>query len=164
VRPAEEVRFLILAAQRDGNRQLAQALRPLGLTPSQAEALRVLADGQPLTLAELGGLLVCESGSSPSRLIDRLVTAGLIQRVEAGHDRRHVQLTLTADGAELADRVVEIEEQLYRTIDAAGTGPDRDAAISYLRALVGGRPAGIAFANRATRAARSTSDGSGITG
>ena len=66
--PIEQLRYLLLAAQREGNRFLADALEPLGLTPSQAEALRVLQDWQPLALVELGGLLVCEQGS-PSRLV-----------------------------------------------------------------------------------------------
>src|SRR5215212_5438791 len=40
----EELRYLVLAAQREGNRMLAQGLRPLGLTPSQAEVETVLHD------------------------------------------------------------------------------------------------------------------------
>src|SRR5204862_2497912 len=71
--PAEELRYLILALQREGNRLLAAGLRALELTPSQAETLRVLADHQPLTLTGLGELLVCETGDNPSRLVDRLV-------------------------------------------------------------------------------------------
>lgn len=42
--PIEELRYLVLAAQREGNRLLADGLQPLGLTPSQAEALRLLED------------------------------------------------------------------------------------------------------------------------
>jgi hypothetical protein len=57
---AEELRYLILAIQREGNRLLAAELRPLGVTPSQAEVLRVLRDHGPLTLSALGGLLVAE--------------------------------------------------------------------------------------------------------
>lgn len=44
MRIAEELRYLILAIQREGNRLLAAELRPLGVTPSQAEVLRVLSD------------------------------------------------------------------------------------------------------------------------
>src|SRR5512132_4399231 len=77
---AEELRYLVLAIQREGNRLLAAELKPLGITPSQAEVLRVLRDHGPLTLNALGGLLVCETGNSPSRLVDRLVARGLIQR------------------------------------------------------------------------------------
>ncbi|HET8591630.1 MAG TPA: winged helix DNA-binding protein, partial [Nakamurella sp.] len=93
-----EFRYLILALQREGNRALAAALKPTGLTPSQAEALIVLADRQPLTLAGLGALLVCETRSSPSRLVDRLVTQGLVARSEDADDRRYVTLSLTPAG------------------------------------------------------------------
>ena len=92
------------------------------MTPSQAEVLRLLADRQPLTLSGLGELLVCESGANPSRLVDRLVAAHLIDRVEARHDRRTVELTLTSAGRQVADRVAEIEERLYEELEAAGSG------------------------------------------
>ena len=67
IRTAEELRYLILAIQRAGNRVLAAGLRPLGLTPSQGEVIRVLLDYQPLTLSALGELLICEHGNNPSR-------------------------------------------------------------------------------------------------
>jgi DNA-binding MarR family transcriptional regulator len=151
VHVVEEIRYLILAAQREGNRRLAQALRPLGITPAQAEVLRLLEDRQPLTLTGLGELLVCESGTNPSRLVDRLVVAGLIRRIEAIHDRRHVELTLTGTGKRLARRVADVEEQLYADLQAAGEGHDITAVIGLLRAVVAGTPAGAAIARRASR-------------
>ena len=84
----EELRYLVLAIQREGNRLLAAELRPLGITPSQAEVLRVLRDHGPMTLNALGGLLVCETGNSPSRLVDRLVAQGLVKRGIDKVDRR----------------------------------------------------------------------------
>ena len=42
--PIEEFRYLVLAAQREGARALATALKPHDLTPSQAEAIAVLRD------------------------------------------------------------------------------------------------------------------------
>ena len=148
MRAAEELRFLILAAQREGNRQLAQDLRKLGVTPAQAEVLRLLQDRQPLTLTGLGELLVCESGTNPSRLVDRLFGAGLVNRVEAAHDRRQVELTLTPAGRRLARQIGAIEARLYRDLEAAGTDQDLAAVIAYLRTLVTGRPAGEAVARR----------------
>jgi len=68
----EELRYLILAAQREGDRLLTTALAPLGLTTSQAEVLRVLQDHSPLSLLELGERLICVTGS-PSRLVNALV-------------------------------------------------------------------------------------------
>ena len=76
---ADELRYLILAAQREGSRLFSEQIRPLGLTPSQAEVLSVLYEVQPLSLIELGSRLVCETGS-PSRLVDGLVKAGLVAK------------------------------------------------------------------------------------
>ena len=154
MRAAEEIRYLILAAQRDGNRQLSQALRPLGITPSQAEVLRLLADRQPLTLNSLGELLVCESGTSPSRLVDRLVAAGLVSRDAASHDRRAVEVALTQAGRRLVEGIVAIEEQLYGAIDEAGRDHDVEVVLRYLRTLVAGQPAGLAVLRRAHRRQR----------
>lgn len=147
MRPAEEIRYLILAAQREGNRQLAQALKPLGLTPSQAEVVRVVADHQPLTMTELGTMLVCESGTNPSRLVDRLVTNGLIERNIDVNDRRAVKLTLTSEGGVMAAHITEIEEAMYAMIDER-TKQLGDALISSLRVLVADQPAGDAIERR----------------
>ncbi|RJQ82360.1 MarR family transcriptional regulator [Pseudonocardiaceae bacterium YIM PH 21723] len=149
MRPAEELRYLILAAQREGNRLLAKALRPLGVTPSQAEVLRVLQDHGPLPLNGLGELLVCESGGSPSRLVARLAEVGLLHREVAEHDRRHVELSLTADGRRLADRIAQIEQELYLTIDAATAGHDLTPILAFLREFTADLPAGQALARRA---------------
>ncbi|MGW5364827.1 MarR family winged helix-turn-helix transcriptional regulator [Actinopolymorpha pittospori] len=148
MRPAEELRFLILAAQREGNRMLARALHPLGITPSQAEVIRLLQERQPLTLSGLGDLLVCESGNSPSRLVDRLVSIGLVRREVATHDRRHVELSLTEDGVRVARQVSEVEEDLYRTVDAVAGEYDLTQVAGFLRAFVADLPAGQALARR----------------
>lgn len=147
MRPAEEIRYLILAAQREGNRQLAQALKPLGLTPSQAEVVRLVANHQPLTMTELGAMLVCESGTNPSRLVDRLVTNGLIERNVDVNDRRAVRLTLTNRGAAVATHVAETEEVMYAMIDER-TKQSGGALISSLRALVADQLAGEAIERR----------------
>ncbi|MFG1948275.1 MarR family winged helix-turn-helix transcriptional regulator [Nonomuraea sp. NPDC048826] len=149
MRPAEELRYLILAAQREGNRLLGQALRPLGITPSQAEVIRVLQERGPLTLNGLGELLVCESGNSPSRLVDRLVTVGLVRRDVVAHDRRHVDLSLTEEGIHLGRHITEIEEGLYQSIDAAAEGRDLEQILGFLRDFVGDLPAGQALVRRA---------------
>ena len=77
MRTAERIRYLVLAVQREGNRQLIAGLRPLGITPAQSEALRILGDHAPMTLTDVGRMLVCESGTNPSRIIDRLVDSGI---------------------------------------------------------------------------------------
>jgi len=145
MRDAERLRYLLLAAQREGNRRLLGELRPLGLTPSQAEVLRVLGDHAPLTLTGLGELLVCESGTNPSRLVDRLVSAGLVDRSPGAVDRREVHLVLTDRGSGLERDVAAIEERMYSDLDAAGADK---GILRLLESLVEGMPSGIAYANR----------------
>ena len=153
MRVAEELRYLILAIQREGNRLLAAELRPLGVTPSQAEVLRVLSDYGPLTLTALGELLVCETGHSPSRLVERLVAEALVQRDVDPDDRRYITLRLTTDGVRLSRRVAEVEERLYVTIDGLVADQHVDETLSTLRSVAGAFPAGHAVARRRDRGA-----------
>jgi MarR family transcriptional regulator, organic hydroperoxide resistance regulator len=151
MRPEEEAGYLILAAQREGNRLMSAALRPLGVTPSQAEVLQILAERQPLTLTRLGELLVCESGTNPSRLVDRLVAAGLVRRAESAQDRRRVELSLTPAGRTAARQIDDVKDQMYRLMSGAGDGYDLQQVLGYLRALVRGRPSGVALDRRTGR-------------
>ncbi|HEU0206566.1 MAG TPA: winged helix DNA-binding protein [Pseudolysinimonas sp.] len=152
MRRAEKLRWLILAAQREGNRMLAAALRPLGLTPAQSEVLRLLGDYAPLTLTGLGELLVCESGTNPSRLVDRVVELGLVSRTtpDAG-DRRQVILRLTAKGRSLEEQVRTIEEAMYAELDGIGTDAELATVTAVLERVVAGRPSGAAIAARVAR-------------
>ena len=145
--PIEELRYLILAAQREGNRLFADALRPLHLTPSQAEVLRVLQDHEPLSLIALGDLLVCESGS-PSRLVQGLVEDGLVERTPSSTDKRMVTLTLTNAGREMAAKVGAIESQFYQMIADVVKDAPMQEILELLWRFVEGRPAGMALARR----------------
>jgi DNA-binding MarR family transcriptional regulator len=149
VRAVERVRFAVLAAQREGNRWLAANVRPLGLTPSQAEVLRVLGDHAPLSLSGLGSLLVCESGTNPSRLVDRLVESGLVARtVPTEGDRRQVILELTEEGGVLEKQVREVEQRLYADLERVGTPEQLDALLDVLGRVLAGSPSGAALENR----------------
>jgi DNA-binding MarR family transcriptional regulator len=157
--PAEELRYLILALQREGNRLLAAGLRALDLTPAQAETLRVLADHQPLTLTGLGELLVCESGDNPSRLVDRLVKAGLIRREVDPGDRRQVNLTLTPTGRRQAREVATVEAGLHGAIESLVAGQPLDQTLTLLRTLADAFPAGRALARRRSHPGRGHRNG-----
>lgn len=148
MKPVEELRYLILAVQREGNRLYATSLRPLGLTPSQAEVLRVLQDHQPLTLSGLGELLICETSTSPSRLVDRLVAQGLVQRDVDAADRRFVTLSLTADGRALVRKVGRAENKLHDMLDRLTEDAPVQETISLLRRVADAFPAGQALARR----------------
>jgi DNA-binding MarR family transcriptional regulator len=140
----EELRYLVLAAQRDGNRMLAALLRPLGLTPAQAEVLTVLARaGGPLTVREVGDLLVCEPGS-PSRLVASLTAAGHVARRPHPDDRRASALELTSQGWRAAEQVRAVEQRFHDELRArVSSRRDIEAAARTLRRIAhGGASAG----------------------
>ena len=146
--PVEELRYLVLGAQREGARALAELLRPTGLTPAQAEVLAVVRGAdRPLTVREVGERLVCEGGS-PSRLVASLVDRDLLARREREGDRRAVELSLTPEGETAARAVGEAERELHDWL--ASTLSDREigAAAKALRKLVDGRQTGAAIARR----------------
>lgn len=147
MRPEEEIRFLILGAQREGNRVLAGQLSPLGLTPSQAEVIRCLADHRPMSLKELGGLLVCESGS-PSRLVDALVSRQIVSRQADTTDGRQVVLALTRTGQALDQAIRKIEDQIYAGIGQLLGEQGLAVALALLRPLVSGSISGQAIDRR----------------
>ncbi len=147
--PAEELRYLVLATQREGNRELARALRPLGLTPAQAEVLVVLGAEAPLSVRAVGARLVCEAGS-PSRLVSGLVAAGLVERGGSGEDARLSVLRLTAAGLAALEGIRAAEQPLHDQIERAGTAADLARVANLLRGLVADRPAGRAVELRRT--------------
>ena len=74
-----------------------------GVSVVQLRALTVLRDLEPATLGRLArqmGVTV----STTSRLVDRLVAAGLVDRAPAPESRREVALALSAAGRALLDR------------------------------------------------------------
>jgi DNA-binding MarR family transcriptional regulator len=147
VRPGEHLRYLVLAAQREGNRMFAAALKPLGLTPAWAEAISVLDQREPLTIRELGLLLVCE-GEHPSRLVSRMVAAGLLTTEPSPEDVRARWIRLTPDARALLPRLRKIENQLHATIEKAVDPDGLEACRAVLENFVDGLPAGDALARR----------------
>lgn len=69
----------------------------------QLRALRALSDG-PCTISELASTLRNHE-STVSRLVDRLQTAGLVERAQDIDDRRVVKVTLSGAGRKTLDRV-----------------------------------------------------------
>jgi DNA-binding MarR family transcriptional regulator len=146
-RALAELRHLVLAAQREGNRWLADELRPAGLTPSQAEILSVLAEQGELTLAEVGRLIVCETGS-PSRVVDLLVKRDLVRREAGTTDRRVVHLSLTPQGRDLMELVTKAEHALNSAMLQALSSQERSTLAALLRRILAGTGSGEAIKKR----------------
>lgn len=134
---ARELRYLILAVQREGNRWLAEILRGQRLTPAQAEVLTVLSDNEPLTLSEIGQFLICENGS-PSRLVAMLAQRGLVSEASHATDRRAKLFSLTDSGRVALKGVREIESAIDTLIDGLLSGEEQQAIGDGLRKILHG--------------------------
>ncbi|MFE3762560.1 MarR family winged helix-turn-helix transcriptional regulator [Streptomyces sp. NPDC059104] len=77
----------------------------LGLTAAQATALREMTG--PMTMRELAERMTCEP-SNTTFVVDKLEKQGLVERHPHPTDRRAKHLVLTAEGAELRTRLLEL--------------------------------------------------------
>jgi DNA-binding MarR family transcriptional regulator len=135
VDPLFELALMVKAGQRELERRMNGAMRPLGLTAAQADALTVIGQAGPLSLKELGELLIAEAGH-PSRLVDRLVEADLVERRAADDDRRRIELSLTQRGRRLEKRVLAARESVLQLGRELVAGRDLRPALELLRDLL----------------------------
>jgi DNA-binding MarR family transcriptional regulator len=105
----------------------------LGLTRQQARLLFVLAR-QPRNMLGLGAVLGLGK-STMTGVVARMAAAGLVDRAPDPDDRRHLVVTPTARGAELARRV---EEELRARVTTLLEGLDtaEQAALGALLSRV----------------------------
>ena len=145
--PLFEFSLCVKAIQRELERGSNELMKPLGLTGPQADALVVIGQAQPIALKDLGGLLIAEAGH-PSRLVDRLVEAGLVARQPAGEDRRRVELSLTPAGRRLAKRVEATRRALFDAGRENVDSKELDAALALLRDFLRDSPLGALIERR----------------
>lgn len=86
--------------------QLQQLLKAHGISQSQYNVLRILrgAGAEGLPSSEIGSRMLTQD-SDVTRLIDRLVRAGLARRSRLRSDRRVVLARITAAGLEILERL-----------------------------------------------------------
>jgi DNA-binding MarR family transcriptional regulator len=131
VEPLFELGLGVKALQRELERLSNEAMRPLGLTGAQADALVVIGQAGPLSLKDLGELLIAEAGH-PSRLVDRLVEAGYVERRPAAEDRRRVQLSLTPAGRRIERRVEVARQRVLEAIRELLGDRDMEPALELM--------------------------------
>ena len=133
--PLFELAITVKAAQRELEHVTNEAMRPLGVTGPQADAITVIGQAAPLSLKELGELLIAEAGH-PSRLVDRLVAAGLVERRAAGDDRRRIELSLTSKGRRLHKRILRVREEIREIAVAVLGDREIEPALELLRHML----------------------------
>ena len=118
-------------------RSQTDGLAPLGLTPAQGRALRIIARGQdeePLRMTELADRLGIVP-RSVTTVVDALEEAGLVRREVDPRNRRAILLRLTDRGAAVRDDLREARRRAAEELFAPLSADDRDALASLLRLL-----------------------------
>jgi DNA-binding MarR family transcriptional regulator len=116
-------------------RAQADRLAPLGLTPAQERALRLISRGdEPLRMTELADRL----GIVPRSLttvVDALEEAGLVRREIDPRNRRAILLHLTDEGASVRDGLRETRRRAAEDLFAPLSADDRETLAGLLTRL-----------------------------
>ena len=116
-------------------RAQAERLAPLGLTPAQERALRLITRGdEPLRMTELADRL----GIVPRSLttvVDALEEAGLVRREIDPRNRRAILLRLTDQGAAVRDGLREARRRAAEDLFAPLSAGERETLASLLTRL-----------------------------
>jgi DNA-binding MarR family transcriptional regulator len=102
----EEAALAVLRTAAVLDHATAEMLKPFGVTPTQYNVLRILrgAGERGLCRYEIGDRLVSKV-PDVTRLLDRLVDVGLVERERSDGDRRLVTTRITAAGLALLGRI-----------------------------------------------------------
>lgn len=122
-------------------RAQSDGLAPLGLTPAQGRALRMIVrseDEEPLRMTELADRL----GIVPrwvTTVVDALEEAGLVRREVDPRNRRAILLRLTDRGAAVRDDLREARRRAAEDLFAPLSAADRNTLAGLLTLLDSGR-------------------------
>lgn len=100
----DSVGYLMKLALSALRRRLDRQMAGHDLTGVQMLPLLLIGRGVCGTAAELARLNDIDAGAT-TRMLDRLEAKGLLKRARSAHDRRVVQIELTAAGRAIAERI-----------------------------------------------------------
>jgi DNA-binding MarR family transcriptional regulator len=122
-------------------RQLEQAV---GISPVFFDVLIhiAVAPGSQLTMSRLSSQVALTNGGM-TRLVDRMVEAGLVLRQNSSSDRRSIQVVLTEAGQKVLKRAVAAHvENIDRYLVAPLDDNDRASLAVTLGKVLGHEPSG----------------------
>ncbi|MGZ2259362.1 MarR family winged helix-turn-helix transcriptional regulator [Roseobacter sp. A03A-229] len=115
------ISYALAAAHRKLHVELSQKLKALNVQVETWRVLQSLRASEGITMRELAEVVLMNPPTL-TKLVDRMVADGLVQRQLSPEDQRRVQLALTDLGISLSDKIVlHVEEQNDRIIETIGS-------------------------------------------
>ncbi|MDA1242322.1 MAG: MarR family transcriptional regulator [Bacteroidetes bacterium] len=107
-------------------------LKPHGITPGQFNILRILRGqkGKPIALRDITSRMI-DPNSNTSRLVDKLLTKGLLERTSCPDDRRRIDIVLTSEGERTICHLSGLMEASLSSLEAVWA-PNEAAQVSDL--------------------------------
>lgn len=98
--------YSLAAAHRKLHGDLNRKLKKLGVQVEAWRVLQSLQSGRAYTMSELADIVLMNPPTL-TKLVDRMVADGLVQRQLSPEDQRRVQLVLTTLGARLTEDIAQ---------------------------------------------------------
>lgn len=101
------------------NHRFQRTLKEYDITTPQFNILRILR-GQSPNATTVNDLIarMLDKSSNASRIVEKLVAKKLVDRRICPHDRRAVDVSITAEGLILLEKIDTIEPQLFFGLDS----------------------------------------------
>jgi DNA-binding MarR family transcriptional regulator len=122
------------AIQRQNQRNLARALREIGVSVPMWRALSALRHKDGQTIGELAQLTVLDR-SSLGRLLDEMARERLVEREPLPDDRRALLVSLSARGRRTFDAALAVAQRHYRDVFKGVTPDEFDMLMRILRQI-----------------------------
>lgn len=135
VRMKDQLAYMIASLNRQLEAELEERLRPGGVPIEQYRILEVLDASEPRAMGEIAEQSLIESPTL-TKIIDRMVSEGLVYRTPDPHDRRKVLIMTAEGGKTLFKRLRGVssaqEQRLVELLEAEGAAELR----TLLRGLI----------------------------
>jgi MarR family transcriptional regulator, organic hydroperoxide resistance regulator len=113
--PAEDIAvrvwFRLIRLEARLGAAVSERLREIGLSVPQCDVLTTLTEAEGVSQQMLATRLYVTKGNI-SGLLDRLESAGLVERRSTANDRRQYEIYLTETGRAAAERAIAIQYEL----------------------------------------------------
>ena len=146
--PQTSLGFLLVDAARLLRRRFEQENRDMPMTSAQLQIIARLSKNEGIGQAALASLLELEP-MTVSRHVDRMVAAGLVERVQDPNDRRARQLFTTEKSRALLAPMRERANTLFDEAQVGLSSKEREALFVALQVVVRNLCAADASANPA---------------
>ena len=113
--------------------RISHELKEYGITEPQFNVLRILQGrkGQPITVQEIQENMVQRS-SNVTRIIDKLLDKGLVERKECPENRRKMDITITYKGSRL---LVTLGKKVYQFYGPMASNLTEEEAIALTKLI-----------------------------